>query len=132
MPCDRRNNNSPATGFFRDTNSLHLDASTTGRGKDCKSLDSDVLANKESASTRSAISVPQGCGLIRTEFSVGTATGIVRTDFRPVLYICALHAHAGIALSGVFLLYRVDNRIHTYSTKNRPFWTLAEVLANYT
>ena len=71
-------------------------------------------------------------GLIRTEFSVGTTTGIVRTDFRPVLYICALHAHAGIALSGVFLLYRVDNRIHTYSTKNRPFWTLAEVLANYT
>jgi hypothetical protein len=31
-----------------------------------------VLANKESASTRSAISVPQGCWLIRTEFSVGT------------------------------------------------------------
>jgi hypothetical protein len=30
------------------------------------------------------------------------------------------------------LLYRVDNRIHTYSTKNCPFWTLAEVLANYT
>jgi hypothetical protein len=40
-------------------------------------------------------------------------------------------AHAGVALSGVFLLYRVDNRFHTYSTKNRPFWTLAEVLANY-
>ena len=35
-------------------------------------LDSAVLANKESASTRSAISVPQGWGLIRTEFSVGT------------------------------------------------------------
>jgi hypothetical protein len=46
--------------------------STTGRGRDCQSLDSDVLANKESASTRSAISVPQECGLIRTEFSVGT------------------------------------------------------------
>jgi hypothetical protein len=48
------------------------------------------------------------------------------------VYIGALHAHARIALSGVFLLCRVDNRIHTYSTKNRPFWTLAEVLANYT
>src|SRR5215469_10291691 len=46
--------------------------STTGRGRDSQSLDSDVLANKKSASTRSAISVPQGCGLIRTEFSVGT------------------------------------------------------------
>ena len=46
--------------------------STTGRGKDCQSLDSDVLANKKSASTRSAVSVPQGRGLIRTEFSVGT------------------------------------------------------------
>jgi hypothetical protein len=34
-----------------------------------------VLANKESASTRSAISVPQGCWLIRTEFSVGTGRG---------------------------------------------------------
>jgi hypothetical protein len=46
-------------------------------------------------------------------------------------YICALHAHTGIALSAVFLLYRVDTRIHTYSTKNRMFWTLAEILANY-
>src|SRR5580700_4664050 len=46
--------------------------STIGRGRDCQSLDSDVLANKESASTRSAISVPQGCWLMRTEFSVGT------------------------------------------------------------
>src|SRR6516164_6086391 len=46
--------------------------STTGRGRDCQSLDSAVLANKESASTRSAISVPQGWGLIRTEFSGGT------------------------------------------------------------
>jgi len=36
-------------------------------------LRSDVLANKESPSTRSAISVPHGCWLmIRTEFSVGT------------------------------------------------------------
>jgi hypothetical protein len=49
--------------------------STTGRGKDCQSLGSDVLVNKESASTRSAISVPQGCWLIRTEFLVGKATG---------------------------------------------------------
>jgi hypothetical protein len=46
--------------------------STTGRGRDCQSLDSDVLANKESASTRSAISVPKRCWLLRTEFSVGT------------------------------------------------------------
>jgi peroxiredoxin len=46
--------------------------STTVRGRDCQSLDSDVLATKESASTRSEISVPQGCWLIRTEFSVGT------------------------------------------------------------
>jgi hypothetical protein len=48
--------------------------STTGRGRDCQSLDSDVLANRESASTRSAISVPQECGLMRTEFSVGRGT----------------------------------------------------------
>ena len=47
--------------------------STTGRGRDCQSLDSAVLANKESASTRSAISVPQGWGVIRTEFSVGSS-----------------------------------------------------------
>jgi hypothetical protein len=31
----------------------------------------DSAANKESAFTRSAISVPQGCWSIRTEFSVG-------------------------------------------------------------
>jgi len=53
--------------------------SMTGRGKDSQSLDSDVLANEKSASTRSAISVPQGCGLIPTEFSVGTAA----TDDEP-------------------------------------------------
>jgi hypothetical protein len=41
-----------------------------------QSLDSDLLANRESASTRSAISGE--CGLIRTEFSVGT--GCVRCD----------------------------------------------------
>jgi len=51
--------------------------STHGRGRNSQPLDSDVLANKDSASTRSAISVPQGCGLIRTEFSVGRA-GIKR------------------------------------------------------
>jgi hypothetical protein len=45
--------------------------STRGRGRDCQSLDSDVLANKESASTGSAISMPQGSWLIRMEFSVG-------------------------------------------------------------
>jgi hypothetical protein len=43
-----------------------------GRDRDCQSLDSDVLTNKQSASTRSAISAPRGCWLIRTEFSVGT------------------------------------------------------------
>src|SRR5215469_16684108 len=47
--------------------------STTRRSRDSQSLDSDVLANKKGASTRSAISVPQGCGVIQTEFSVGTA-----------------------------------------------------------
>ena len=46
--------------------------STPGRGRDCQPLDSGVLANKESASTRSAISVPQGCWLRGTEFPVGT------------------------------------------------------------
>jgi hypothetical protein len=64
------------TGFFRDKNSLHQMHSTTGRGRDCQHLDSDMLASKESASTRSAISVPQGCWLIGTEFSVGTAKSI--------------------------------------------------------
>ena len=46
--------------------------STTGRGRDFQSLDCDVLVNKESAPTRSAINVPQVCWLIRTEFSVCT------------------------------------------------------------
>src|ERR1700688_4190043 len=46
--------------------------STTGRGRDGQSLDSDVLVNKKRQSTRSATSVPQGCRLILTEFSVGT------------------------------------------------------------
>jgi site-specific DNA recombinase len=50
--------------------------STTGRGRDCQSLDSDVLANEKSASMRSAISVPQGRWLIRTEFSVGTGANL--------------------------------------------------------
>ena len=35
-------------------------------------MHSTTGANKKSASTRSAIGVSQGCGLIRTEFSVGT------------------------------------------------------------
>ena len=51
-------------GFFRDTNSLHLDALDDWTRHRLPVLDSDVLANKESASTRSAISVPQECGLI--------------------------------------------------------------------
>jgi hypothetical protein len=59
------------TGFFRDTNSLHLDALDDWTRQRLPVFNSDVLANKESASTRSAISVPQECGLIRTEFSVG-------------------------------------------------------------
>ena len=58
--------------FFRDKNSLHLDAlDAWTRRRLPAPLNSDVLANKESASTRSAISVPQGCGVIGTEFSVG-------------------------------------------------------------
>jgi len=36
-----------------------------------------------------------------------------------------------MALSGVFLLHRVDDRIHTYSTKNRPVldlgWSFGEL-----
>ena len=55
---------------------------------------------------------------------------MVRIDFRPVLYICALHAHRARPLR-VFLLYRVDNRIHAYSTRTAPFRASAEVLANY-
>jgi hypothetical protein len=57
------------------------------------------------------------------------SSGIVRIDFRPVLYICALHAHRARPLS-VFLLYRVDNRIHAYSTRTTPFRASAKVLAN--
>jgi len=52
-----------------------------GRGRDCQSLDSDVLANKESASTGSAISMPQGSWLIRMEFSVGTPQNRQRFEF---------------------------------------------------
>jgi AraC-like DNA-binding protein len=58
--------------------------STTGRGRDCQSLDPDVLANKESPLTRSAISVPKGCWLIRTEFSVGTGAAIKHTVLEPM------------------------------------------------
>jgi hypothetical protein len=55
--------------------------STTGRDRDCQSLDSDVLTNKEDAS---AISVPQECWLIRTEFSVGRAGESVEVE-EPVM-----------------------------------------------
>jgi hypothetical protein len=47
------------------------------------------------------------------------------------LYICALHAHRARPPLRVFLLYRVDNRIHAYSTRTAPFRASAEVLANY-
>jgi hypothetical protein len=57
-------------------------------------------------------------------------SGIVRIDFRPVLYIRALHAHRARPLR-VFLLYRVDNRIHAYFTRTAPFRASTEVLANY-
>src|SRR5260370_8080642 len=59
------------------------------------------------------------------------SSGIVRIDFRPVLYICALHAHRARRLR-VFLLDRVDNRIHAYSTRSAPLRASAEVLATYT
>ncbi len=36
------------------------------------------------------------------------------------MYTCALHAHRARPLR-VFLLYRVDNRIHAYSTRTAPF-----------
>jgi hypothetical protein len=36
----------------------------------------------------------------------------------------------GIAASGVFLVYR-DDRIQAYSTRNRPAWVSADVLANH-
>jgi hypothetical protein len=58
------------------------------------------------------------------------SSGIVRIDFRPVLHICALHAHRARPLR-FFFLYRVDNRIHGYSTRTAPFRSSAEVLANY-
>jgi len=60
------------TGFFRDKNSLHLDALDTWTKQRLPAFRLGCAANKESASTRSAISVPQGCWLIGTEFSVGT------------------------------------------------------------
>ena len=46
------------------------------------------------------------------------------------MYICALRAHRARPLR-VFLLYRVDNRIHAYSTRAAPFRASAEVLANH-
>jgi hypothetical protein len=61
------------------------------------------------------------------------SSGIVRIDFRPVLYICIYvrSTRTGPALLGssCFLLYRVDNRIHAYSTRTAPLRTSAEVLA---
>ena len=65
--------------------------SMPGRGRDCQPLDSDVLANKESAFTGSAISVPQGCWLIGTEFSVGELPH-QRFVRRAVLPVCLVNA----------------------------------------
>jgi len=63
------------TGFFHDKNSLHLEALDAWTRQRLPAFRLGWLANKESASTRSAISVPQGCWLIGTEFSVGTGRG---------------------------------------------------------
>src|SRR5258708_39028961 len=57
------------------------------------------------------------------------------STFGRSLYICVYVRSTcapGSPLRRVFLLYRVDNRIHAYSTKKRPFWASAEVLANHT
>ena len=53
------------------------------------------------------------------------SSGIVRIDFRLVF-----HAHRARPLR-VFLLYRVDNPIHAYSTRTASFRASAEVLANH-
>jgi hypothetical protein len=69
----------------------------------------------------------EGCTIVTIERHVGI-------DFRPVLYvcayICALHAQRARPLR-FFFPYRVDNRIHAYSTRTAPFRASAEVLANY-
>ena len=60
---------------------------------------------------------------LRTTLPIGRVVGptdIAALDFRPVLYICALHAHQARPLR-VFLLYRVDNRIHAYSIRTARF-----------
>ena len=56
----------------------------------------------------------------RNTLIIEYASGIVRIDFRPILYICALHAHRARPLRFLFL-YRVDNRIRAYSTKTARF-----------
>jgi hypothetical protein len=45
--------------------------------------------------------------------------------------IYARSTRTGLALFRVFLLYRVDDRIHAYSTRTAPFRAAAEVWANY-
>jgi hypothetical protein len=45
--------------------------------------------------------------------------------------VYARATRTGLALLGVFMLYRIDNRIHAYSTRTAPFRASAEVLANY-
>jgi len=42
-----------------------------------------------------------------------------RLSAGPYIYVRSTRKR-GSALCRVFLLYRADNRIHTYSTKNRP------------
>jgi hypothetical protein len=63
------------TGFFRDTNSCTWVHSTAGRGRDCQSIGSDVLANKETSVHRGDLRLAcrKNAGGIRTEFSAGTA-----------------------------------------------------------
>ena len=113
--------------------------STTGRGIDCQCLDSDVLANKESASTRSAISVPQECGLIRTEFSVGTRCKLraFAPAFRPPPVVVLPKSRVVFLAFGSFFLpfferdFRLKKRSKCPSWRSRRFAARAVKAAQF-
>jgi hypothetical protein len=83
-------------------------------------------------SVRPCASVLFGC--LAVELAVcGHFSPAIRRSFIYVymcVYMCASRPHGHRPLRSL-LAVRVDTRIHTYSTKNRMLWTLAEILANY-
>jgi hypothetical protein len=90
--------------------------------------DSETVREKQFAKQDSILSYTRrGCTIVTIERHSSD-----RLSAGPLYmcYICALHAHRARPLR-VFLLYRVDNRIHAYSTRTAPFRASAEVLVDY-